>query len=234
MPIEKRIGSSGQRAIVKGRQRLNPDGTIQSSKAPRGLPLATGEDRIRQRSGNARCLPTVFACERETPGQLGTIDPKILTECQTDGDAGLYAEATAAFVQWLAPRIEQAREDLATRAAEVRPLASRKGDHARTPDIVAELVAAFDLYIAFALEAGDQRTRGRQHKLAVWDGLMENAAEARIENQEEGTPAERYLGPLGHAISSAKGYLVDAKTGDVSRRPRGSVRVASGIQVPGR
>src|SRR5262249_54808025 len=108
-----------------GRQRMRADGTLRPARPPRGLILSTGEDVPRGQSLRARLL--VIEVER------GDLDAAALTAHQRDAAKGLYAEAMAGFVRWLAPRYEDVRGRLAAERAQLRGAAAGEGQHARTP-----------------------------------------------------------------------------------------------------
>jgi len=44
-----------------------------------------------------------------TPRDIG---PKRLSACQRDAAGGLYAQAMAGYIQWLAPRLDQVRAEM--------------------------------------------------------------------------------------------------------------------------
>lgn len=181
---------------------------------PRGSLLSTGEDRPSRASANLRTLGVWFDKEDAERGIAGTVDREVLTGCQADADDGLYAASMAAFVRWLAPRYEEVRDALPAQVLDLRKLATRPGDHGRTPDIVADLVAGFEVFLAFALESGAVTAgEAERARLAVWDGLMDAAAEMRSEQQEGGDPAELFIQLITAALSSNRAFLVDSKTG---------------------
>src|SRR5262249_38860901 len=98
---DRLLRGQGNRA---GRQRLRPDATLRSSRHPRGIIVSTGEDLPRGSSLSARQF-----IREVTQGAVCTAR---LTECQRDGAAGLYAQAMAGFVRWLAPNYGAIRERL--------------------------------------------------------------------------------------------------------------------------
>ena len=104
--------------------------------------ISTGEDRIRADSANMRSIPLPFVKGDKAKKILGTIDETILGQCQADADAGVYAECMSAYLQWLAPQLDTVREEMPGLILEYRKLATRPGDHGRTPDIVADLSSA--------------------------------------------------------------------------------------------
>jgi hypothetical protein len=109
--FEQRIGSlspisagrgvsiAGTRAKAKaGRGRLKSNISLRPAHPPRALILSTGEEKPSGESLIAR----MFLVE-VVPGD---IDPKRLSACQRDAASDLYAQATAGYIRWLAPRLE--------------------------------------------------------------------------------------------------------------------------------
>ena len=66
----------------------------------------------------------------------GDIDPKRLSACQRDG---FYAQATAGYIQWLTPRLDQLRAEMKSAHNRYREQAAHAGLHRRTPGILADL-----------------------------------------------------------------------------------------------
>ena len=180
-----------------GRQRLRSDLSLVSGSAPRGLILATGEDTPKGQSLRARLFITEIA-----PGQ---IDVEKLTACQADANAGLYAAAMAAFLEWLAPKYDQVQAELPDEVAKYR--ASVKGLHARTGTTVGNLVAAFEYFTEFATEEGAltieeaSGLRGR-----CWAALNEVAANQE-EEQVASDPAHLFFELLKTALATGAGHL---------------------------
>jgi len=116
-----------------GRGRLKSDDSLRPAHPPRALILATGEERPSGESLIARMLLVEV-----TPGD---IDPKRLSACQRDAAGGLYAQAMAGYIQWLAPRLDQVRAEMRAAHARSREQAAHAGLHRRTPGIVADLKA---------------------------------------------------------------------------------------------
>ena len=94
-----------------GRGRMRADGGLRPPKPPRGLILSTGEDIPRGQSLRSRIL----VLEVET----GAVNWERLSVCQQDAAAGLYAQALAAFVRWLAPRYDDDSAEVAGRGRRI-------------------------------------------------------------------------------------------------------------------
>jgi DNA primase len=188
---------------LQARHRQNADGSRRPDRPPRGLLVSTGEDRVRNKSADARTLAIRYVKEDEARGIRGTIDKAVLCECQADARAGLYAAAMSAFLRWLAPRLDDVRIDLHVKALELRPLASRPADHPRAADIVAELIAGLEVFLTFAVDVGAiDQSESIEIRAWVWDGLMEAVADARQDD-----PAQVDAGTLfiNHVVASLSG-----------------------------
>ena len=80
----------------------------------------------------------------------GDINPAKLSECQQNALSGVYAEAMSGFLQWMAGRYEELVAEFKRKVIELRTHAMSGSTHARTPEIVASLQVAFDIYLEFA------------------------------------------------------------------------------------
>ncbi len=194
-----------------GRSRLDSTANLRENKPPRALILSTGEDVPRGQSIRARLLILELS--------KGTIDATALTQCQEDARNGLYAEAMGGFVQWLAGRYEEAQAVLCRRVLEHRAAALRSTSHARTPDIVANIQAGFEIFSEFALERGanDAFERERLPDLC-WEALS-SAAAAQPKHQAATEPTERFICLLRSLLSSGRAHLAGRDAG----KPKGSL-----------
>src|SRR5258708_12572122 len=82
----------------------------------------------------------------------GAIKSGELRECQKNAQAGLYALAMGGFLKWIAHDYEGVRAAFATKVSEYRAIALGTNGHARTPEIVSNLHAGFELLLAFAAD----------------------------------------------------------------------------------
>jgi hypothetical protein len=145
----------------------------------------------------------------------GDLDWRRLTAAQADAAAGLYAQALAAFLQWLAPRYGAVADHLRRAGAKARAEAMQSAmGHRRTPDIVAHLWAALDLWLTFAVEM-DAVTEDQGHGLRdrAWRALGEAARRQRAE-QEAAEPTRRFVELLRASLVAGKGHLANPKGED--------------------
>jgi hypothetical protein len=186
-----------------GRQRMRPDSTLRPVKSPRGLILSTGEDIPRGQSLRARLLildvsPGIVHWER-------------MTACQSDAEAGLYTQALAGFVRWLAPRYGEIVQHL---PAELRALRQQalQGGHRRTPDMVANLALGMQYVLAYAHDCGVLTVEEcRRYWERTWQALGD-VATAQQEHQAGEEPAGRFLALLVGAIAAGHAHVAEAKT----------------------
>ena len=92
---------------LAGRQRLRCDSSLRPTKWPRGLIISTGEDVPRGQSLRARLLVVELG-----PSEIDWI---AITRCQNDAVEGLFAQAMAGYVQYLASRYDEVRRTLPKR-----------------------------------------------------------------------------------------------------------------------
>jgi hypothetical protein len=194
-----------------GRGRLDSTAKLREAKPPRALILSTGEDIPHGQSVRARILILEL--------QSGAVKSSGLSECQKDAHAGLYAKAMGAFLQWFAANYEEVRAACSRLVSKYRTLALQDVAHARTPEIVANLQAAFELYLDFAVFAGaiDATERVRL-MVRCWEALSE-AATAQTKHQTATEPTARFLAVLRSLLSSGRAHLAGSDGGEPDREP---------------
>lgn len=195
---------------LKSRDRMRQDGTMAPSLNPRCSVLSTGEADPDRQSALGRMLTVKF-----TPA---TVDLAELTKCQADADAGLYAEAMAAFVRWLAPRLDQIRAEHEARAVELAGEFSRElrgyGVHPRHPGIAAELASAYAAFLDFAQEVGAVGESAGLDRFAHIDEYLVETLKEQAGDQEDASVGHRFLRYVSSALSSGRYHLNDAETND--------------------
>jgi hypothetical protein len=196
---------------ASGRQRMRADTTLRPEKPPRALILSTGEDVPRGQSLRARMLVLEMG-----PGQL---DWQKLSGCQRDAADGLYAQAMAGFVRWLAPRYEKLRSELKEEHAVLREAASTSSHHKRTPGIIADIALGLRYFLLFANEVGAlSEAEAEQLWMRGWRALGEAAA-AQSHHQIAGEPTRRFRELLSAAVASGRAHIA-APGGDEPKAPQ--------------
>jgi hypothetical protein len=181
------------------RQRCRADGTVRADRPPRGLIVMTGEDQVRGESLRARQLPLLV--------RKGDLDVRALTPYQQDAASGLYAQALAGFLRWLAPQYEEVRSRLAQEHAGLRALALGEENHPRTPGVVADLALGLQYFLDFAVARGVLTAADRErHARAGWSALLEAAADQAQEIRAQ-DPARRFLELVAGVITSGRAHL---------------------------
>ena len=191
----------------QGRGRLTVDAKLREPKPPRGLILVTGEDVPRGQSIRGRTFILEVA-----PDDVNTT---ILTECQAAAADGLYARSMGAFVQWIAGQYDGVQARFQGRVLELRAKATRV--HSRTPGIVADLYAGFELFLEFALSTG-AITAAQQKDLGdcCWAALKA-VAKAQQAQQQASEPAGRFLELVRAAILSGVAHVAGINGGAPDR-----------------
>ncbi len=198
-----------------GRGRLRPDGTPRAPKGPRGIVLSTGEDVPRGRSCQARIVfinvpkPPKGVAEPEP----GTMRWEILTAAQRQGAKGVFAQATAGYVRWLAGRHDQAMKDVASRFEAFREKARGFGPHARDPEKVAHLAVGWDLFLDYAVEEkAITNEQSDAYRERVWAALA-SVAQAQSAHQRSSDPVVRLFDLLAAAIGAGEAHICGPKGG---------------------
>jgi hypothetical protein len=183
---------------ASGRGRMTADGRLRLPRPPRGITISTGEDVPRGESLRAR----LFVLE------LGPKDLNwsVLTQCQSDARAALYAQSMSGFIRWLAPRYGEIRDDLAETITAMR-MRLEERSHLRTATIEANLLVGAELFLSFAqaVHAIDARTR-RELWNRIRQGVGE-AAQAQEDQQRASEPTHRFLELLRSALTSGEAHV---------------------------
>jgi hypothetical protein len=141
-----------------------------------------------------------------------------MSGCQRNAAAGLYAQATAGYIEWLVPRLDQVRVEMRAAHARYREQAAHAGLHRRTPGIVADLFIGWERFLAFAREAEAlTRREAEVYRARVWSALIE-VAHRQSEHQREINSIDRFLGLLRSAISAGHAHLA-ARDGGIPDDP---------------
>lgn len=183
-----------------GRMRATQDGDLRPVKPPRGLILSTGEDMPRTYSIRARILTL----------ELGKddMDWAKLTVMQMKAAEGVLARAMSGYLQWLAGRYSELKQGKQARLAELRARAVSADSHKRTPEIVANLMWGFNLYMDYARDSNAITDAEHGGYVANgWETLL-TAADAQNTQQESAEPAQMFLEMLRSAIFSERAHLV--------------------------
>jgi hypothetical protein len=113
----------------------------------------------------------------------------------------------SAYIQWLAGNFELKRAALEARVLQLRRDALTNPAHARTPEIVANLQAGFEMFLMFAVAVGALSGEEQSRlKAACWEALRQAAA-AQAKYQETSEPTAVFLMSLRTVLSSGRAHL---------------------------
>ena len=198
------------RSIGNGsaRARLNGDLQQRTERRPRGLILSTGEDVPKGGSLKSRAVILIMTTSI-TKGEAS----KRLKAAQNDAREGIYAQAMAGYIEWLAPRIEIIQAQLTSLVVEVRDRLPSDG-HARSNSNTANLILGIRCFLQYACELGaitpqDASSYLERCKIA----LAEIASEAAYENMQD-KPTEQWRRLLIAAITSKNAHLATSDDGN--------------------
>ena len=185
-----------------GRPRMRADTSLRPELTPRCVPLVSGERLPEGHSTAARAYPV--------PVAPGAVDPRRLAEAQACRP--LYPLAMAAYLRWLAGRLDDLRAALPARFRALRGAAQQAGAHRREPGQVAHLYLALEVWLGFAVEAGAVTGARRDDLLAeAWRVLLAHAEEHGRDLAAE-TPVRLFLALLADGFAGKRAY-VEAKSG---------------------
>lgn len=185
-----------------GRSRMS-GGRQPAAHPPLGLVISTGEDTPRGHSIQARMLVL------ELPTK--TLDWVKLTECQNDAEAGLYAKAMAAFIQWLAPRFEGIGDRISKQSQALCDNLTSDIGHRRTPRIVADLAVGLQFFLMFAVNVGAVTDERSDRLFAEWWDVLQKVSSRQNQTQSESDPVDRFIELLKTSITTGKAHVADGK-----------------------
>src|SRR5690606_25666850 len=138
---ERLIRNTGNQA---GRGRRGSDMQAKAAPYNRSMTLITGEDLPKGQSLLGRLL--ILELTR------ADVDTNTLTKLQEAAEAGQLAGFMSAYLQWLAPRLDDLKKQFPQAVTSFRDAAIRDGfadSHPRAPEIYANLVAGSELLLDF-------------------------------------------------------------------------------------
>jgi hypothetical protein len=197
------------------RQRMRRDTTMQNDLSPRCMALATAERLPEGHSNSARMF--LVSIPPMSPQELRVIGDQLSPHQE---NTGLYSQAMAAYLQWLATQWSRLSRELRPRFHTLRAQAQQTGCHAREPAQVAYLQLAWETFSQCAVDAGALSPEDRAALLQdTWRRLLEASEEHAALLTRENT-VERFLGYLRAGLASKKIYVrdtTDGKPPDASR-----------------
>lgn len=195
----KTIAQSLARAYgdLNGRGRANPDGTVQTSKPPRGLGMISGEEAPDiGESGTARYY-LIEIGKNEIPVS------EALTRMQEQARQGALKGAMRGYLEWLIPltdslpdRLQKAFEQLRNYAGKQLPTA-----HGRIAEATAWLLTALELMKEYF---GQRGVALDTH--AMGEAIFQNAKDQSASQTRE-KPADMFLDALREMLATGEVYM---------------------------
>lgn len=202
-----------------GRGRLGRDGRAQEPHPPRALVLSTGEDRPRGHSLAARIVHVVVA--------EGSVDKQELSRCQADAKSGLYAQAMAGYIQFLASRYDNLSVEVKNRTAELRNLLAAPGRHPKSAENFASLAVGFEYYLSFAVNVGAiSEEQAEEYWNRFWR-IISKLADDQDQLQHNQDVVRDALRRLKEAQAAEKIFLeeIDPDPGEAVIPPKGAIQI---------
>ena len=193
-----------------GRGRMRADQSLRPENPPRALVIASGEEVPTGQSLRARTLIV------EIPP--GAVNLEALTRFQAAGRSGELVSAMSAFLIWMASKNSEHQTTIRKRRDELRTTMLGNGTHRRTPDLLANLAVAVELFSEFATDIGVMTA---EEKSAFLTSSTEALTEIGLEQARyiaEEDPTGQFMNLLQAAILSGQAHVADAK-GNLSGPP---------------
>lgn len=188
-----------------GRDRLGKDsrsgGPCYSSRTLAGL---TGETLLTGESLRARTLIVIVRRDEVDLGRL--------TQLQREAREGLLAEAMSAYIAWLAPQIDDLRVRFPKRLREIRDEVKNDPSfqaHPRSPDIYANLLAAFELFARYLVDIGAETEEGGRELLNRFSNVCGALLREQVDHIQEQDEVRRFFSLLHGVLSGGNGYIAD-------------------------
>jgi hypothetical protein len=210
-----------------GRRRLNSDGRLEANRPPRGLILSTGESTPIGKSLNARIVLLNFP--------RGAMDWARLTRCQELAADGEFAKAIAAFIQWLAPRLETVQHRMSSQRFAQRKIAEPDAAHMRTPENLYGLHFGFATFLEFAQDVGAITAEEADALTRRVENAFREVVTGEARKHADNEPARIFLRAVRASINMGKAHLASPKgTSPSGERSWGWYAPAGAIEKQGR
>jgi hypothetical protein len=196
---ERLIRNTGNQA---GRGRRGSDMQAKAAPYNRSMTLITGEDLPKGQSLLGRLL--ILELTR------ADVDTNTLTKLQEAAETGQLAGIMAAYLQWLAPRLDDLKKQFPQTVASFRNAAIRDGfaaSHPRAPEIYANLVAGAELFLDFLTDSGALTSEQSNAVMSDIEQHLQGAFTEQGAYQNEQDEVERFLDLLRASFSSGNAHI---------------------------
>ncbi|UOA08568.1 cell wall-binding protein [Methylobacter sp. S3L5C] len=196
---ERLIRNTGNQA---GRGRRDSNMMAKAAPYNRSMMLITAEDLPRGQSLLGRLL--ILELSR------ADVDNTVLTQLQQAAKDGLFMGLMSAYLQWLAPRLDQFKTDFPKMVEQYRNVAIRNGiatSHPRAPEIYANLAAAAETFTYFLQDINAMNVDETSVLLGDVESHLQQAFSEQGAYQNEQDESERFLQLLRAAFSSGNAHI---------------------------
>ena len=197
--VFRRVGNNTSRGRLTAKLEGRPE------RPPRCMILSTGEDTPRGESLKGRGF---FLLMEEGITSVGSEAQQRLTACQQDANSGGYAECMAAYIQWLAPRIEQIQAGLHEEIAKERERLRVVG-HSRSGSNTASALVGMRYFLQFARESEALSEDEATALFTRCEKALLLLAEDAAADRQEDRPAEQWKLLVAGALASKKAHLLN-------------------------
>jgi hypothetical protein len=188
---------------LTGRQRMRSDSTSAPRLDPRGTVISTGEIDPRLRSALARALVVEF--------KPGMIPLERIDQCHKAAGEGHYAQTIACYVKHLAAKgnLERQRKALRKLAGRYQAEALKHcaDCHDRQAEAVGELVAAWSLFLDFAVGQGALTRERADNYVREVRGKLFDLLTVQAAIQHEADAGELFLELVRSLLASKRAVL---------------------------
>lgn len=185
-----------------GRGRRLANMQAQASPFNRSMLLVTAEDLPRGQSLLGRLL--VLELGRDD------VNNQTLTKLQNAVQAGSFAGLMSAYLQWLAPRMDEHKRDFAKIVEQFRSSTIQSGfasSHTRAPEIYSNLLAGSEIFLEFLESAGCLSSEQSNVVLNDIETDLKAAFAEQSAYVQEQCEIEKFLQLLRAAFSSGNAHI---------------------------
>ncbi|MCL5283108.1 MAG: DUF927 domain-containing protein [Armatimonadetes bacterium] len=193
-----------------GRARATSTGGLQQTRYPRALVMVTAE---LEPPGSESAFARTFTVRWDR----GKVDLPALTEAQREHSL-LYSQSMAAYLSWLAPQIDNLKEELPQKMSEYRNRFGEYATHGRVAESAAKLMIGFSLFLRFAVECDaidENKAEGLSREAFR---ILAQAAQETSALTEQEQPQMIALRLLASAFENKSAYLTN-RDGDAPAPP---------------
>ncbi len=194
----------------RGRMTWGQGGVLEAATQykPRGLTIVTGEDIPTGTSLRARNL--ILELKR------GDLKRDVCLPLNQAAENGVLANGMSAYIQWLAPRLEDVQQWHRVRTQQHDLELSKclpDTTHGQTLNAVADLLASLEVWLSFAVHSQAVTLEQAATLLTRADETMVTVALLQSAHQAANDPVTRFIELLVAVLSSGKAHLLDQNTG---------------------